>query len=204
MIYNSMKYFFYILLAFSILSANDLDKKSSIKERLKNTSLELLGSSYTYEDGMVSGELNGIRYSIIGNYKENKQLYFSAGFNVLYRKNDDESWAWDNDHLSLLLGLFHRTNFASNLMFLDWGVFGEEMGSFGGNTSRFLIPEVAMGFKLPLSKKQTTKLVARLGMGYRLLDKTDWMEKDSESDKWNSIDYYPSQINLRVCLGIGF
>ena len=32
MIYNSMKYFFYILLAFSILSANDLDKKSSIKD----------------------------------------------------------------------------------------------------------------------------------------------------------------------------
>ena len=89
-------------------------------------------------------------------------------------------------------------------MFLDWGIFGEEMGSFGGTTSRFLIPEVAMGFELPLSKKHTKKLVARLGMGYRLLDKTDWMEKDSESDEWDSIDYYPSKINLRVCLGFGF
>ena len=215
--YNKIKFLCFSFLVLSVLSA-----EPSKEDKLKGLDVEISTSSHQYKDAKISGEFNGIRAAFIGDYKENSQLYFSTAYHVMLRKDKNkEDWIWDTDYLNVSIGLFHRSNFGNDHMFLDLGILGEQMGSFGNLQSTYLTPEIGMGVKLPIFKK--SKLIIRVALGYRIFDtkSTDksyyiYEEEEEEEEEerddgddedwedWKYLDsYYPNKVVLRIDIGIG-
>ena len=169
---NKIKFILPILLIFTALYAG--------KNKLDGVSAEIGLTSY------YSGEkdFTGIRFGYIGEYKENTQLYFSVSFaSILEKKGSDKTFP-----ISIPIGIFRRTSFANQNMFLDLGIIGElltytyEKKSY---RSTSLIPEIGMGVKIPLSKK--SKLFLRGSIGFDLLNKKD-KDENKYYDKWDDSD----------------
>ena len=169
---NKIKFILPIVLVFTVLYAE--------KSNLDGVSAEVSLTSY------YSGEkdFTGIRFGYIGDYKENTQLYFSIAFATILENKESKELS----PLSVPIGIFRRSNFASHNMFLDLGIVGELLTYTKDKKSYHstsLVPEIGMGVKLPLSKR--SKLFLRGSIGFDLLNKKD-KDENKYYDRWEDDD----------------
>ena len=131
-----------------------------------------------------------LKIAILGDYKENTQIYFTlgVGFIAPYDK-------WEISYFSAPLGLFHRTNIANGNMFFDVGFEGDILMLLDDYSyASYFSPELGVGIKFP-NKKGTKKNIMRVALGSN-------RESINNEDLNNKNIYYPNGLILKIDFGI--